>query len=533
MKKNVYTISGIVFILILSLSSCRSTDTENTLAGVGASSVNINLLGSEYSNNGSLSASASLDQGKNLFLGNETQRNNILISPSKLITIELSPSTESSKISTQASVQNQIAAIPGNTLGAGIMFRVIAYRQSNGNFHTYQDYTIGQTATPMMLDNGAAYNIVCYSYGTSSLPAISAGEQTNISSAQVNYDDNNRDFMYQNIAFTPNNYTNNTLNITLRHKVAQITTILNSVGLGNITAISGGILSPHYSNGVYSLSSGVMSGRTTSSSGAILNFSSSGFPGVTQTADPVFVNADTGGSVAGSFSASVTIGGKTNTINLPNSFKITPENKSNLTINLQNCGAYLGPGNTLWKDFMCHNMGADNTADSFAPSAAIHGAKYQWGANTNEVGRYYSQANDQSNSAAIAGWNTTGKANGSWSDASKTATDPCPTGFRVPTQAQWQAVINNNVKTSVGSTWTNSPTNYGTAVKYGNLLFLPTTGYRDPSSGSLDSRGYEGYYWSSTGVISPNSYLLYVGNTSGALVTGNRTYGISVRCIAQ
>ena len=71
--------------------------------------------------------------------------------------------------------------------------------------------------------------------------------------------------MYQKIAFTPTNATN-TLNITLRHKVAQIiTTILNSVNnSGNITAINSGILTSHYTNGsLFHYHLGQMSGRTT------------------------------------------------------------------------------------------------------------------------------------------------------------------------------------------------------------------------------------------------------------------------------
>jgi hypothetical protein len=71
------------------------------------------------------------------------------------------------------------------------------------------------------------------------------------------------------------------------------------------------------------------------------------------------------------------------------------------------------------------------------------------------VGPGSSQAND----GAVSGWNTSNAINGAWSDATKTANDPCPAGHRVPTMAQWDAVIANNTQTSVG-TWSNSSTNY-------------------------------------------------------------------------
>ncbi|HFK5595245.1 TPA: fimbrillin family protein, partial [Elizabethkingia anophelis] len=359
-----------------------------------------------------------------------------------------------------------MAAVSGNQLESGIKFRVIAYKENDGSYQTYQDYTIGQLAQPMMLDFGETYNMIVYSYGTANLPSISTVEQSNLSGATVNYDDTNRDFMYQKISYTPDrNNPNNILNITLRHKLAQITTIINSDSLGDITAVTG-VLTPHYSNGIFSLSSGSMSGRSTTTSGEPLVYLASEFPGAIVTADPIFINADSQGNATGSLSATISIGGTNKTINLPNSFKITPENKSNLTINLIKCGAYIGPNNdrTNYKEFMCQNLGATEGVDPFSPEAGNHGAKYQWGAQTNESGRYYSQADDQINSGNIIGWSSIGKPDGSWSDTGKTANDPCPSGYRVPTRAQWQAVMENNNAERVGS-WSNDG-NYTSALYF-------------------------------------------------------------------
>ncbi|HIC8809537.1 FISUMP domain-containing protein [Elizabethkingia anophelis] len=536
MKKNIYLFRNtFVITSLLFLGSCRSTDTENTINGNGISAVSFNLIGTDYGDSGKLSGQASIGKGGIPNSDNDVQRHSVLITPSSIITAELPQASPLSKVSAKASLgSNSIAAISGNPITSGVKFRIIAYRQSNGSYHTHQDYTVGQPAVPMMLDNGASYNIVAYSYGTSTLPSISSGEQNNISSASVNYDDNNQDFMYQKIPFTPTNSTN-TLNITLRHKVAQITTIVNAGNLGNITNITGGLLTPHYSNGVVSLSSGVMSGRTTLSSGSALNFS--GLNTTTATAAPVFVNADTGGNKGGGFSAAITIAGNTKTISLPNSFKITPENKSYLTINLMKCGAYVGaniyPEN--YKEFMCQNLGATLGIDPFSPEAGNHGAKYQWGAQTNENGRYISQAVDQSNSGAISGWDATAKPDGSWSDTSKTANDPCPPGYRVPTDAQWQAVISNNNVERVGS-WNNDG-NYTTALYFRNpsnvrTLMLPAAGYRFNADGALNFRGYDGRYWSSSVAASNAGYLLF-DSSSVNVYYFDRTNGFSVRCIAE
>ncbi|OPB95075.1 hypothetical protein BAS10_11910 [Elizabethkingia meningoseptica] len=535
MKKKVHLIRNTFGItLLLFFSACRSADTDDNLMGNGSSAVSFNLLGSEFGDSGKLSNQASLAKGNLSNYANPVQHSSVLISPSSIITAELSPSNEPLKVASLG--VNSTAAISGNPITSGVKFRVIAYRQSNGNYHTHQDYIVGQIATPMMLDNGAAYNIIVYSYGTTNLPLISSGERNNLSSALVNYDNNQRDFMYQKIPFTPTSNAN-TLNITLRHKVAQITAIVNSGGMGNITNITGGLLTPHYSNGVVSLSSGTMSGRTTLSSGATLSFS--GLNTSTITSTPVFVNADTGGNATGGFSAAITIAGITKTVSLPNSFKITPENKSNLTINLVKCGAYIGlntnPAN--YKEFMCHNLGANTSADPFTPAAAVHGAKYEWGAQTGEAGRYISQANDQSNSGAIVGWNSTSKPNGSWSDTSKTSNDPCPSGYRVPTQQQWEAVLANNNVERVGS-WADNG-NYTTALYFRNpsnvrTLMLPVAGFRNYADGALGNRGFYGNYWSSSGSSILNfAYLLFFNGSIVNVENRHRTNGLSVRCIAQ
>jgi uncharacterized protein (TIGR02145 family) len=81
--------------------------------------------------------------------------------------------------------------------------------------------------------------------------------------------------------------------------------------------------------------------------------------------------------------------------------------------------------------------------------------------------------------------------------------------------------------------FSDSATNYGAGKKFGDQLMLPAAGYRYSDYGALFDRGSFGFYWSSTEY--DNNYAWYLGFNSSDAGTGsiNRTYGLSVRCVAE
>ena len=121
--------------------------------------------------------------------------------------------------------------------------------------------------------------------------------------------------------------------------------------------------------------------------------------------------------------------------------------------------------------------------------------------------------------------------------------DPCPSGWKVPSQAQLANIFNREIISGIpdlatANIWTWTTNGY----KVGNALFLPTTGMRQFISASLDSESVNtaGYYWNSTKSSTNSIYSLSItcfnlNNTSGVYtsVNASRANGYSVRCIAE
>jgi uncharacterized protein (TIGR02145 family) len=141
--------------------------------------------------------------------------------------------------------------------------------------------------------------------------------------------------------------------------------------------------------------------------------------------------------------------------------------------------------------------------------------------------------------------------------------DPCPAGFRVPSQAEWATVayifnewiwVAKNttistlrgfseetgiVKTSGYLIYPAATASGGSATFYSETpaMFLPAAGYRDYSDGSLSNGGSDGYYWSSTAYSTASSAdgydLNFYSGSVGPTGSSGRADGVSVRCVAD
>ena len=131
--------------------------------------------------------------------------------------------------------------------------------------------------------------------------------------------------------------------------------------------------------------------------------------------------------------------------------------------------------------------------------------------------------------ATVTGWDASYPTGTTWEKAN----DPSPKGWRVPTKEEMDKLFNIE---KVSDEWTTQ--NGVTGRKFtdkatGNSLFFPAAGYRYFSDGTLYYAGTYGDYWSSTGNGSNNAYNLYFLSYFAYVNDYYRTFGLSVRSVAD
>ncbi|MDA3910529.1 MAG: FISUMP domain-containing protein [Bacteroidales bacterium] len=178
----------------------------------------------------------------------------------------------------------------------------------------------------------------------------------------------------------------------------------------------------------------------------------------------------------------------------------------------------------IWMD---RNLGASQVATS-STDAAAYGDLYQWGRSadghenrTSDTTHTLSNTDNPGHGDFIVAdnppndWRNPQNDN-LWQGVSG-INNPCPSGYRLPTEAEWEAERQS---------WSSDDA----AGAFASPLKLPVAGGRDVSNGSLDVVGSSGYYWSRA-VSGAGSRSLYFFSSSAGMSSYARANGLSVRCI--
>jgi Fibrobacter succinogenes major domain (Fib_succ_major) len=178
----------------------------------------------------------------------------------------------------------------------------------------------------------------------------------------------------------------------------------------------------------------------------------------------------------------------------------------------------------IWMD---RNLGATQVATS-STDALAYGSLFQWGRRAdghqcrNSTTTTTLSAIDEPahgnfiiGSGAPEDWRS-GQNDNLWQGVNG-INNPCPLGFRIPTEAEYTAEL---------ATWSAS----NTLGAFASPLKLPLPGGRNFSAGSISATGTAAYYWTST-ISGTQSRRFVIGASAASHFNNPRGTGYSVRCI--
>ncbi|WP_396162178.1 hypothetical protein [Flavobacterium sp.] len=181
----------------------------------------------------------------------------------------------------------------------------------------------------------------------------------------------------------------------------------------------------------------------------------------------------------------------------------------------------------IWMD---RNLGATQVATSSIDTNA-YGDLYQWGrgadghqCRTSSVTSSLSSVDQPAHGSYILtpnsspyDWRNPQNSN-LWQGVSG-MNNPCPSGYRLPTEVEWEA---ERLSWAIGN---------NSAGAFSSALKLTMGGSRSNANGSIGTVGSSGNYWSSSISGIHSRRLVFNNNTANTIDLVNRALGFSVRCI--
>jgi len=181
------------------------------------------------------------------------------------------------------------------------------------------------------------------------------------------------------------------------------------------------------------------------------------------------------------------------------------------------------------KCWLDRDLGALQVATAYNDSAA-YGDFFQWGRLDDGHQTRTSETTTTFSTTDIPGHSSSIKTSSGHDDWRRSQNDnlwqgvnginnPCPSGWRIPTETEWEAEL---------SSWNSTANRIDDA--YASPLKLTAGGFRYQSDVSLHSVGRTGNYWSST-VWGTRAHSLNFYSDDAFMSSGYRALGYSVRCV--
>ena len=182
---------------------------------------------------------------------------------------------------------------------------------------------------------------------------------------------------------------------------------------------------------------------------------------------------------------------------------------------------------TTGRYWMDRNLGASQVATSSIDEEA-YGDLYQWGRGTDGHEKRTSETTSETTSDdnpghgnfILVGYNPYSwhiPINDDLWQGVNGINNPCPTGYRIPTEAEWVEEI---------ATWSSG----NAAGAFASSLKLPVSGNRNNMTGMFLAVGVNGHYWSST-ISTYRARRLDFDGTYAQMGMVYRASGMAVRCI--
>jgi len=431
-----------------------------------------------------------------------------------------------------------LSSVKGSDLPNGTKCKILAYKRTGNSyiFHKEHDFVLGEDSH-IKLDSRQNYTLIVFSVVTKSGDTVSPviNDKNNFYRGYLSFisRDNSKVFYQRIDNFVPDGNAINQIDVRLVNKVTSIRIILDSSDIlgGNIRSLISGVRSSKltYTSSEY-INFKISDGKPESvgknnEQDEVLNFGLFGEEEIKKSEEiKILIDKE---RIDVNFSAEI----QTQLLGI-NKLSFTLKNirrgyRNTFRVKLKQCGGYLGVNRTNWRQFMCHNLGANYDSNPFVASSEIHGSKYQWGKVESLLDR---------SGKFVGRWNTSGVSSTEWLRGGiKTLKDPCPEGYRVPTRTEFESLLRNNKISKIGP-WS---IGYDSALRIGSNLVLPL-GDRVVRTG--ENRVYEqgkvGGYWSSTLQSGVRAYILDINVDNRDFVSVNSDHRVdnsamSIRCIKE